>query len=255
VTSAGKKKPNFAELAAKQVQRDTNAASAVAPNRFERAQAALGVGASLLDLDSILPRTRSTRECDPEHVRALAESIAALGLIEPIVVDVRHRLLAGEHRLEAIKWLRTENAEAYDKCFGRGVPIRVMDFDADTAGVRALEVEIAENEHRRDYTKTEVRELAERLRGAGYRESVGRPKAGEKALGPALEVVVGKSAKTIRKLLGGASEAPRKERAAPGLEDVLKALERQRLLIPAPLMEHFEALVMGIQSELKDNAI
>ena len=40
------------------------------------------------------------------HVEALAESIAALGLIEPLVVDKQGRLLTGGHQLAAIVQLR-----------------------------------------------------------------------------------------------------------------------------------------------------
>ena len=50
--------------------------------------------------------------------------------------------------------------------------------------------------------------MANRLRNAGFREAVGRPKAGEKALRPALELVLGKSASTIKRMLG-ADETPK----------------------------------------------
>ncbi len=46
------------------------------------------------------------------HVLNLAESIAALGLLEPIVVDQHLRLLAGAHRLAAIQLLMVANPDA-----------------------------------------------------------------------------------------------------------------------------------------------
>ncbi len=47
----------------------------------------------------------------------------------------------------------------------------------------------------------EVRALAERLREAGYTDVRGRPARGEKALRPALEVIIGKSIRTVRRYL------------------------------------------------------
>lgn len=245
---------DFGAIAAKQISRDV-AVAAKAPDRFERAQAALAGPASLLDLDEIAPRNESTRETDAGHVRALAESIGALGLIEPIVVDSAKRLLAGGHRLDAIKLLRAEQPDAYTKWFGSGVPVRTMDFDAETAPARALEIEVAENEHRRDYTGSQIKDLAARLRAAGYRDTVGRPRAGEKALGPAIEVIVGKSMKTIRKLLADGTEQGSDVGAEPTagntLARVRRTLEKQRPLIPENLVVHLDALVAGIEAQLQ----
>lgn len=248
MTSAKKRGVDFGALAARQVSRDAAVASA-GPDRFERAKAALAGPPSLLDLDEIVARQQSTRETDPGHVKSLAESIGALGLIEPIVVDSARRLLAGGHRVDAIKLLREQQPEAYAKWFGAGVPVRTMDFDAESAPSRALEVEIAENEHRRDYTKSQVKELVERLKVAGYRDSVGRPKAGEKALGPALETIVGKSMKTMRKFLSeGQGETAGNERTDV-LGGVLRALSKQRRFIPEGLVAQFDALVNALENE------
>lgn len=49
--------------------------------------------------------------------RSLAESIVALRLIESLTLDCKGRLLAGGHRLAAIKQLQTENPEAFQKEF------------------------------------------------------------------------------------------------------------------------------------------
>ena len=49
------------------------------------------------------------REALPGDVKELADSIAEVGLINPIMVDQSHTLIAGLHRLEAMKLLgRTE---------------------------------------------------------------------------------------------------------------------------------------------------
>jgi hypothetical protein len=255
MTGKSKRGVDFAALAASQVKRDGAAASR-APDRFERAQSALQGPSYTRELDELVERERSTREAGaaPAYVAQLMESIAVLGLLEPIVVDRHSRLLAGGHRLEALRKLRAERPDAYVRWFAHGVPVNVLDFDAEADRVRALEVEIAENELRRDYTPSEVRALAGRLKEAGYRDSVGRPKAGEKALGPQLEVVVGKSMKTIRKYLAGEGEGVGGN-GVPGPEPesvlvrVLRALTKQRQHIPQGLLEQFDALVHGLEEE------
>lgn len=45
------------------------------------------------------------REASPEAVRELADSIAKVGLLNPITVDQEYTLIAGLHRLEAAKLL------------------------------------------------------------------------------------------------------------------------------------------------------
>ncbi len=66
---------------------------------------------------------------------------------------------------------------------------------------RALAVEVAENEQRRDYTAAEVRALAERMRGTGFRATPGRPRKGTRALLPTLGAVVGKSKRQLLRIL------------------------------------------------------
>lgn len=157
---------------------------------------------STIVLEEIKLRSQDTRPLNPKHVESLAESIAVLGLIEPLVLDNQGRLLAGGHRLEAIKMLKEQQVENYHKHFLNNlVPIRTLPFDAESEPELALQVEIAENEQRRDYTPIEVREIAERLRSAGYIALKGRPKQGQKALMPALAVVVGKHLRTVQRYL------------------------------------------------------
>lgn len=162
---------------------------------------------SVLPLGKILNRTSDTRELSSQHVSDLAESISVMGLLEPLVVDRRGRLLAGGHRKAAVFVLKEANPDAYTKHFPNDlVPVRVVDFDAEENPDLALQVEVTENEKRRDYTPGEVRALAERLREAGYTDVKGRPAKGEKALRPALEVIIGKSIRTVRRYLNVATE-------------------------------------------------
>jgi ParB family transcriptional regulator, chromosome partitioning protein len=169
---------------------------------------------STLPLEQIETRIGGdTRPLNQGHVEALAESIAVVGLIEPLVVDIKGRLLAGGHRRAAISLLKEEHADKYQKHFpNERVPVRIMPFDSEEEPDLALQIEIAENEQRRDYTPAEVRALANRLREAGYVETKGRPGKRQKALRPALEVIIGKSLRTVRRYLNEGGEEQEKSR-------------------------------------------
>lgn len=209
-------------------------------------------------LDRISPRPQGdTRPLNAGHVVSLAESIEALGLIEPLVIDIRGRLLAGGHRLAACKLLdpRKEPKEAVAaeilglapdkeraelearlvalKTSGSfdpsAVPVRVFDFDAEEAPERALAIETSENTQRRDYTRSEVVALYKRLIEAGYTDRRGKPRKGERAAKPVLATVIGRSVRTVRRVL--AEEEASVNRTNAGLEDALKAaLSLQRAL-------------------------
>lgn len=142
-----------------------------------------------------------TRPLNHSHVQALAESIAAVGLIQPIAVDNQGRLLAGGHRRAAIAYLQSSNPTAFAQWFEADVPVHRFDFDASANESRALAIEASENEKRRDYTAAEVRELADRLVAVGYTNKRGGVKKGEKAIGPTLEIITGKSRRTIERYL------------------------------------------------------
>ncbi|MBD2066199.1 ParB N-terminal domain-containing protein [Leptolyngbya sp. FACHB-671] len=156
-----------------------------------------------IPLDDIKDRVAGdTRPLDQKHVEELAESIAAIGLVQAVTVDAKGRLLAGGHRRAAIHLLREQNRDAYKRQFPNDrVPVRVMDFDSQVEPDRSLEVELSENEKRRDYSRTEVVAIAEKLRAAGYQDTPGRPKKGEKRLKPALSVIFGKSLRTVERYL------------------------------------------------------
>lgn len=171
-----------------------------------------------LPLAKISPRTEDTRPLRSQHVNDLAESIAALGLIEPLVVDLQGRLLAGGHRLKAIKTLKANHLDLYEQHFPDDlIPVRVMLFDAEAEPERSLQVELAENEKRVNYSRDQIERLAERLRSLNYREISGRPKAGEKALGPALAVAIGVSTRYVRKVLSNKYENTRN--SVPSFQD------------------------------------
>lgn len=155
-----------------------------------------------LPISKIQPRLEDTRPLHDKHVRDLVESISALGLIEPLVVDNKGILLAGGHRLAALNVFREANPEIFEEHFpGTNIPVRVMEFDSSEEPELSLQIELAENEKRVNYSRDQIERLADRLRSLNYRETRGRPKAGEKPLGPALAVAIGVSTRYVRKVL------------------------------------------------------
>lgn len=250
-----------------------------------------------IDAALIKPRQTNTRELDPYHVVDLAESIAALDLLEPLVIDRKNRLLAGGHRLAAVQllaepdpakrsrawaaianlaWANDEAAAlpkaaraAIDRLAALParpslVPVRIIDIDSESDGdaAKAFAIEVAENEKRRDYTKAEVVVLSERLKGAGYRMARGKPKNGERALGPALAVIIGKSERQVRRILGGddirtdvlISPKPvsvllgRLQAAIKAIQDVSGA-EKSRLAAVLDAAEKLSAAIAAIEDQ------
>lgn len=153
-----------------------------------------------IELDSILDRDIDSRKLDKDNVASLLESISALGLIEPIVVDLEYRLLAGAHRLAAIRKLKSSRPELFAEWFPGGlVPVRIMSVNARLDPEAALGIEVAENAQRRNYSLEEIDKLAKRLIAIGYRDAEGKPREGEKRLLPAIAAVIRKSTRTVRR--------------------------------------------------------
>lgn len=84
------------------------------------------------------------RELDLDDVKELANSIRELGLLHPIIVDKKHTLIAGLHRLEAVKLLEWTEIEC-----------NVSSLE----GLKAELAEIDENVIRSDLTTLEFGEL------------------------------------------------------------------------------------------------
>lgn len=187
-----------------------------------------------MDLRTITWRADPTRKVSLSHAVDLAESIAVHGLIEPIAVDRKGTLLAGGHRFFASLLLITPQAQRQELIEGLKVQlapeetnrelalalqdrllalphqpglVRVnqMDLDAEQEPDRALAIEISENEKRRDYTKAEIRALADTLAQRGYSFKRGRRASGGPAMSgqKMLELIVGKSYATIYRVLEG----------------------------------------------------
>ncbi|NEQ96399.1 MAG: ParB N-terminal domain-containing protein [Cyanothece sp. SIO2G6] len=180
---------------------------------------------SRLALDNIHDRPSDTRTLNKDHAESLAESIKAVGLIQPIAVDRNGILLAGGHRRLAITIIRNDDPEVYHELFPEDmVPVRMMPFTIEENPNWAFDVEISENELRRDYSKEEVLAIAQRLREAGYTDTPGKPKKGEKRLRPALQTIIGKSLKTVQRYLN--DEEPPETRTNVQVSESQKLLKR-----------------------------
>lgn len=105
-------------------------------------------------LASILPPSQFTSDpLNEETVLMLMESIKAIGLINPITVQMRHwrvHLVAGRHRFEAAKRLKWTEIQA--------VELPSTDPQVDNSDLAAM-AEIAENLHRREITALERSKL------------------------------------------------------------------------------------------------
>ena len=191
-----------------------------------------------VELSEVSDRASDTRPVNDEHVRALIESISAVGLITPLTLDQEGTLLAGAHRLAALRALQAEQPERFERLFPQGkVPARLMPLSASRDALAALRVEIEENEQRLDYSPDEVCAVADQLLAEGYVYARGRPREGDQPLIPALELIFGKSRATIKRYLAQRQteerEAPptaplsASERGAQRLSATLSRLQKQ----------------------------
>jgi hypothetical protein len=260
-------------------------------------------------LEEITPRAGgNTRPLAPKHVFGLAMTIHELGLIEPIVIDRDGRLIAGGHRLMAMKLLQIatrsstiqrlkrvikedlgardadqahreldqlrEDLPSEPSIDPQRIPVRVFNFDSSQDIDRALEIEISENSHRRDYTSKEILRLYELLLSKGYTDQRGRPREGSRAAKPMLATLIGRSVRTVKRKLEearmkeaqrGADHEPRQEalrviKRMKGLTRALRRLSPEASAVVRASLEaqHYaDALLIGLTeiSEGEEEAI
>ena len=181
-----------------------------------------------LNLSDIQDRTHDSREVNQEHVLELVESISTVGLIVPITLDQSRVLLAGAHRLNALRHLQAHQPKRFKELFPQEkVPAYLMPLNQSQDRFQALRVEIEENEKRRDYTPQEVREVAQQLIDEGYVQQRGRPREGQKPLIPALELIFGKSKATIKRYLAQTQDAGSHNEKASVKQNPFLKLKRQ----------------------------
>lgn len=109
----------------------------------------------LIPIDRI--KTRSRIRKDLGDLGPLMESLDAYGLMNPIVVNTRDELIAGQRRLESARRLGWTSIE-----------VHVVDR---ATALEMLELELEENLHRLDFTDEELadaRHRLEKLRNPGF---------------------------------------------------------------------------------------
>ena len=162
------------------------------------------LGKDYLPIESILPRFEDTRELSESHVSSLIMSIQTLGLISPLVVDLEGYLLAGSHRLAALKFIKENHPTEFESLFPMNIPVfRISKSFSNTeeSTLYRLLIEIEENTQRKNYTASEIRGAAQKLKDAGYEELKGRPKKGQFSLKRELSQVFNLSSRQIQRIL------------------------------------------------------
>lgn len=213
-----------------------------------------------VELHQIRPRAHATtRAVRPPKVVEFAESIAALGLLQPILLDARNRLLAGAHRHAALQLLavvdahervelavkmfsldvsgkQTEalldqirglDASAFNRWFAHGIPVLRSHVDSATDAASALAVEVAENEKRINYNRDEINGLYQRLLAAGFVDRSGRPRIGEKSAKIALQHILGRSLATVKRALDREISDRTTDSETSSNDPVLQKVERE----------------------------
>lgn len=100
---------------------------------------------SLIPVDKLFPSSANVRlYVPPDAVSKLAEDIAMRGLLHPLIVRPEgdgYGVVCGRMRLEAIRLLRRERPEIFEKLFDKGVPCVVKEL----SDREALELSLSEN--------------------------------------------------------------------------------------------------------------
>lgn len=102
----------------------------------------------LVKIEDIKVKKRVRR--DLGDLTALKDSMHRYGLMNPITLNSNYELVAGERRLEAAKSLGWERINA-----------NVLDSNVDN--IRQLEMELEENNQRKEFTDEELMEGYKRL--------------------------------------------------------------------------------------------
>ena len=203
---------------------------------------------TFIELDLIQDRiSGDTRTLNDSHVEELMSSIAALGLITPLTVDSRYRLLAGGHRKEALIKLLEESPNRFRELFESGIPVRVMNIDSEVDIVDAIQIEVEENTQRKNYTPSEIREAARKLEDSGYQKLKGRPKKGQKSLNRELMNVFRLSRRRITEILNEKDDASNDN---DRVSDHAKRFLKQAIKFQSSIPDTDDATIHKIERDL-----
>lgn len=190
------------DAATQQYDADDHDMVGSAPSALDQAPVPAPATSVMIALDDILERDLYTRHVHEDHVDHLVESIAAIGLEQPLVLITGNELVAGRHRYRALVKLRAQDRERFDHLFpGGAVPAQVFDLGPRPDPQDILALEVTENSARRDYTKEEMAVAVEALRSRGYSCKRGRPGKDDLPLVPALKKIFGMSNATVHRAL------------------------------------------------------
>ena len=218
-----------------------------------------------IELSMIGPRVNGdTRPLNVAHVFKLAHSIESCGLIASIAVDRDYHLIAGGHRLMALRLLNPETRSAaiqqliYQERSHRGtagadkslrlidelreslpsttqfdfehVPVNVYELSSAEYPDHTFSIEVAENTLREDYSPQEVYELYQVLLAKGFSDPIGRPRKGEKPVKPAIASIIGKSLRTVHRKLEQAQAEAKKTTNEKLRDQALKVIKSAKKL-------------------------
>lgn len=102
----------------------------------------------IVKIDEIKIKNRVRK--DLGDLQSLKESIRLYGLLNPITLNSKYELVAGERRLQAAKQLGWER-------------INANILDANTDRIKELEIELEENNQRKEFTDDELMDGYKRL--------------------------------------------------------------------------------------------
>lgn len=158
---------------------------------------------SYVDLDKILVADDRTRDEHPKDFPDRAASIIAVGgLLHPLVLDQDMVILCGLQRRGTLRYLRETNPETFATLFPTGIPVRIWPIRRADNPSAAHDIELIENEQRRDYTDAELKRIVIRMIGSGlYPQRQGPLRPGERSLADDLGLVIQKSHATVYRYL------------------------------------------------------
>jgi ParB family chromosome partitioning protein len=187
-------------------------------------------------------RYQPRRDFDPDSLRELADSIAAQGVIQPIVVrrldGERFEIIAGERR-----WRASQQAGLEE------IPVVIRDVDEQTA----LAIALIENIQRDDLAPLEEAGALQRLLdefGLTHQqvaEAVGKSRTSVTNLLRLLELEA-----EVKALLDGGRLEMGHARALLGLKGVAQTLAARQVVARGLSVRETERLVRRLQSETAD---
>ena len=162
------------------------------------------------------------REATPEDVQRLSESIAEVGMMNPITVDADHTLVAGLHRLEAAKLLGWIEVEC-TVCELDGLHTELAEIDENVIRTGLSDLELSELLARRKkiYERLHPATIARNLPGhaSTYESSADKLTGEEKPFSQDTAEKMGVSPRTVERHIQIA------ENLTPETKDILRGAD------------------------------